>query len=319
MTSQVEYGNVSSTTVPGALRGYRFLRYDADRGTLRSPQQPFFWRLNGAANAAECHILDSPIAVTGECDDCSSEVFSWICAQGPSANTHRASMMSWTCRHGHATTSSVVEYYLLGRPPPPSSVDVIVVTVHWDHKHPNGPVPVRDCCCGFYAGYNLTGLSGAPGVNALGRDVVLGVVEASGHTILGTRGFRSEKMRVVSVCPSPEMQDYFDFATTMELNGVTVFKTPEEMYVAYPPEDVRELIGQEVIPDSDPFPVFLHPYVAFLRSYHNNWFRPTPTTRFRRQGYFGHNHYHVVSPPASAHNLSHDTLKAIMGDDDSDA
>lgn len=54
-----------------------------------------------------------------------------------------------------------------------------------------------DCTCGFYAYLN--------GVNdyiSAGR--VIGVVEGYGETLIGRRGFRSNKARILALAPSPE-------------------------------------------------------------------------------------------------------------------
>jgi hypothetical protein len=54
-----------------------------------------------------------------------------------------------------------------------------------------------DCTCGFYAYLN--------GVNDyIGTGRVIGVVEGYGETLIGRRGFRSKKGKILALAPSPE-------------------------------------------------------------------------------------------------------------------
>ena len=98
------------------------------------------------------------------------------------------------------------------------------------------PAPQWDCRCGFYARYE-------PTQSANGTDV-LGVIEAYGRVILGERGFRAEKARILGLTHSwgwvtRHLQDTYPQAQ--------FFPTLEEMLEAFPPPaDVENMFGPEV-------------------------------------------------------------------------
>jgi hypothetical protein len=100
--------------------------------------------------------------------------------------------------------------------------------------------PSHNCRCGYYAGYTIESLRGAPGCSGLDLPLV-GVVEAAGKVVLADRGFRAEKMRVVAVTRAyPEVGDIPSAAKLP--SDIAYFSTIEKMVDAYPPEDVRELL-----------------------------------------------------------------------------
>ncbi len=78
------------------------------------------------------------------------------------------------------------------------------------------PSPVIGCACGFYAAYSFNLLKGAEGAfvqknidplifnSVFGKPqhtyLGYGIVAASGRIILGNRGFRAQKMRILKLC-----------------------------------------------------------------------------------------------------------------------
>jgi len=72
---------------------------------------------------------------------------------------------------------------------------------------PEDQIPVHGCTCGIHARYNPSDLEDLIGntPNAVpgwyGATIMAGVVEASGKIILGTRGFKAEKARIIALAP----------------------------------------------------------------------------------------------------------------------
>lgn len=94
--------------------------------------------------------------------------------------------------------------------------------------------PAAECTCGLYAWYDpadrripLTGCSGP----------VFGVVQATGRVILGTHGFRAQRMEVLAVTSEDEAT-----RTQLRRYGYPVHDSAEAMFAAYPPENVSGLV-----------------------------------------------------------------------------
>lgn len=147
-------------------------------------------------------------------------------------------------------------------------------------------VPLEGCTCGFY-GYCTPEL-----IDTTYNSNVwtcCAVVEVWGKVILGTKGFRAEKMRILGVVPPSEMRQKmaplegdYTFASYMRMSlhetylgtlpawqttvaayGVTEYATIKDMVAAHPPQDVSHLIpGPEPEPESDPSIVRSHAPVA---------------------------------------------------------
>jgi hypothetical protein len=90
--------------------------------------------------------------------------------------------------------------------------------------------PDAGCACGLYARYELVGCS----LNATG------VIEASGRVILGTRGFRAEKAKIVALCIEDDVYKHPPWDPSIQ-----VFDRIPDMLEAFPPQDVSELIGPQ--------------------------------------------------------------------------
>jgi hypothetical protein len=70
------------------------------------------------------------------------------------------------------------------------------------------------------------------------RARVFGVVEASGLILMGERGFRAERARIVAVvCRNRRVASACDEA------GIAVYRRRRELLRDYPPEDLTSLIG----------------------------------------------------------------------------
>jgi hypothetical protein len=95
-----------------------------------------------------------------------------------------------------------------------------------DHSAPH-----LGCNCGIYAWYT-------PDDTARLKGRIFGAVEASGLVLMGDRGFRAERVRVVAVVTRKSK-----LAVACQQAGITVYAHRRELVGAYPPEDVSALIG----------------------------------------------------------------------------
>lgn len=97
--------------------------------------------------------------------------------------------------------------------------------------------PVRHCSCGFYGWYNMRHVAG-------GGNRITGVVEASGRVILGTKGFRAEKVQLLALC-SEELRwrDRRKAKRLGEIYDVPLYRRTADMLSDFPPQDVRELVA----------------------------------------------------------------------------
>lgn len=123
------------------------------------------------------------------------------------------------------------------------------------------PAPLSNCTCGFYACYHPD----------LAPYPATGVVEMSGRVILGTRGMRAEKARIVA-----HLAMWDEFAPLREklYPEVKWFGDTQDMLAEFPPQDVSELIGspKPVSADLETFTTYnLYGQTVYLmpRSDHN--------------------------------------------------
>jgi hypothetical protein len=109
---------------------------------------------------------------------------------------------------------------------------------------PSHPAPLRRCHCGFWAYYQ-------PYVMDTGNTVawtLIAAVEVSGDVVLGTKGVRAQKMRILGVMPPSELaQDPVEpiveaWRAVVKSLGVRQYDSLKELLAAYPPEDVSELL-----------------------------------------------------------------------------
>ena len=107
-----------------------------------------------------------------------------------------------------------------------------------DGKH---KVPDKDCKCGFYLNYYPQNSFYDKSQNSTHPR---GVVEASGHMVLGEKGFRAQKMRLVALTPITFALGAY---VAEVFPWVKLFTKAEEMYEKYPQDDLTSLLGEEVV------------------------------------------------------------------------
>lgn len=135
--------------------------------------------------------------------------------------------------------------------------------------HPD-PAPKLDCVCGLYAYYDCYETFDQHVSIRRGNPVapILGVVAASGKVILGTKGFRAQRMRILALwLPSaslhfPPIVQAFIFGKMVELSHPTqvypflyrhyytqeypqvrFYETVEKMWRDFPPDDIAGLLN----------------------------------------------------------------------------
>lgn len=106
--------------------------------------------------------------------------------------------------------------------------------------------PDMECTCGIYAHY-------LPLESYERTDNIFGVIEASGRILMGTKGFRAEKAKIVALAGYGPSTVWFtnqektrgiypepvvDFATKI---GVPYFPTVRQMFFEFPQEDLTSL------------------------------------------------------------------------------
>jgi hypothetical protein len=99
-------------------------------------------------------------------------------------------------------------------------------TADADHR-----APERGCTCGIYAWYVSDDSAMLPGH-------AFGVIEATGVVLMGDRGFRAERARVVAVATRNRR-----LASACQRAGIAVFTRRRDLVRTYPPDDVSALIG----------------------------------------------------------------------------
>ena len=109
------------------------------------------------------------------------------------------------------------------------------------HIDLNSPHPMNSCRHGFYAYYDGSDDYHQPGY-------VSAVVEGYGETVIGTRGFRSMKARIVALHIPDDVAQHLRRTVTRNYPEVPVFDTFEQMVSEVPPDSA----GNEPTPDTDP-------------------------------------------------------------------
>ncbi|HET9609855.1 MAG TPA: hypothetical protein VFP06_09610 [Acidimicrobiales bacterium] len=95
-----------------------------------------------------------------------------------------------------------------------------------DHR-----APAAGCRCGIYGWYDPTdtGMVSAR---------VFGVIEASGLVLMGERGFRAERARIVAVVSRNRR-----LTAACERAGIAVYRRRRDLVRELPPEDLSPLLG----------------------------------------------------------------------------
>ncbi len=100
---------------------------------------------------------------------------------------------------------------------------------------------MRDCKHGFYAYYD--------GSDDYHRDgYVSAVVEGYGETVIGTRGFRSMRARIVALHIPETVKPNLARLVSRNYPDVAVLETFDQMVAEFPPDSA----GNEPSPDTDP-------------------------------------------------------------------
>lgn len=200
MQRWVHYGTDNSRElVPGVLRGYRQFKYRQvgieRHSLLYSPQQQFRWDIDNT-NTATCLCVRVTDA-SGPCSQCVNLIIgSVISADRIDIN----GLLRTLCGHQYPMVDDDGGMYL-------RRINDSRVKITYTPVHLNSP-PDGNCGCGFYAAHTLNNLLNAPGIvwyqphltaTMSHLTSVIGVVEAFGKVVVGTKGFRAEKMRVVAL------------------------------------------------------------------------------------------------------------------------
>jgi hypothetical protein len=103
------------------------------------------------------------------------------------------------------------------------------VTHAGDHR-----APVAGCRCGIYGWYDPTD-------TGILRAGVFGVIEASGVILMGERGFRAERARIVAVVSRNRR-----LTAACEEAGIAVYRRRRDLVRDWPPEDLSGLLDDPV-------------------------------------------------------------------------
>jgi hypothetical protein len=100
---------------------------------------------------------------------------------------------------------------------------------------------LADCSHGFYGYYD-----GSNDYYKAG--MVMGVIEGYGETVIGTRGFRCMKARIVAIRIPKHVPDRLRKLVIRNYPDLPVFDTFKAMVAEFPPDDA----GSGITPDTDP-------------------------------------------------------------------
>lgn len=99
--------------------------------------------------------------------------------------------------------------------------------------------PSRGCDCGIYAWY-------APDDSGILYARVFGAVEASGLVLMGDRGFRATRARIIAVVTRNRR-----LAAACAAAGVTVYRRRRDLLRDHPPEDLSGLLAPNAKPEPE--------------------------------------------------------------------
>jgi hypothetical protein len=99
--------------------------------------------------------------------------------------------------------------------------------------HEETEVPNRDCTCGFYACYSFFN-SNIPMAD------IFGSVKASGLVIIGSEGFRAQKVEVEALWSTNR-----DHRAVADRYGVPFYHRSAVPFIKYPSVDLRAILGEE--------------------------------------------------------------------------
>lgn len=101
----------------------------------------------------------------------------------------------------------------------------------YKEAHSPDSIPHPECQCGFYAWYDPQGAIQNHGNSWMGidGDLVLGVIEASGLIVPGSKGFRAEKADIVALVPGRNRISGYP---------VHLLSSVDDLIQGYPPQKV---------------------------------------------------------------------------------
>jgi hypothetical protein len=226
VTEQADWAwNEGTEVVPSSLRGFRYVKSYSDSVVLRSLTYYHEWEV-GKEYTSCCKAGGRATVVRSEVDDggCQRCVPPGVLETSPppkSEHTLRWDFSNYACRC-NVVNWFVAEPYKKRPQMQTFTIRRLVATETLKHLSPQ-----LGCFCGFYAAYHPDGLINAPGTHDF-LNQKLAVVEASGRIVLGTKGFRAEKMKIVDTFRVP----------------LFVGDNPS-ILEKYPPDDVSVLLGGE--------------------------------------------------------------------------
>jgi hypothetical protein len=94
-------------------------------------------------------------------------------------------------------------------------------------------IPSKDCTCGFYACYSFFN-SNIPMAD------IFGSVKASGLVVIGTEGFRAEKVEVEALWSTNRRHQYI-----ADRYGVPFYHRSAVPFIKYGPTDLRAIMNDE--------------------------------------------------------------------------
>jgi hypothetical protein len=114
--------------------------------------------------------------------------------------------------------------------------------VHYDAHYGKNP-PVSSCRCGLYGKYYPDDFKDVIGFG-WGGPLVLGAIEAHGRVILGTKGFRAEKVRILGLAPFQAI-DCSKIPLLANHYLVNYYDQIQDLVENFPPSDVSNLVPKE--------------------------------------------------------------------------
>jgi hypothetical protein len=194
----------------GSVRGARSFEIDK-LGRLTGVVHKQVWTPD--ENHAECRKRDDPYAVA----------------------LQQLNMYNYTfALNTYTSHSSAIQKWFNGSAPQPS--ERVEADIPEPPKH-----SLDTCVCGFYGYYDGSNDYHKP-------EYVSGVIEGYGETLIGTRGFRCMKARIVAIHIPDTVPNHTRSLVTRNYNTTPSFPTFESMVAEYPPDGG----GHEVTPDTDP-------------------------------------------------------------------
>lgn len=125
--------------------------------------------------------------------------------------------------------------------------------VRWSKlAHPAAEVPQGACTCGFYLNYQpeATFYTGIVNLYSLRA-----VVEAAGHMVLGTKGYRAQRMRILGLeLLDPSLPGVVpNLAEALAQNFKTVeYGKWDDLVAEFPTSDYESLLGRPLVPVGPP-------------------------------------------------------------------